>query len=86
MCLGEMAVLGEPTDFTQYTTEWLDIINRGGLFPLNDESFRFFYTVEGIVRTVLPRVVIGTSEDLTRKTVVDAVKQDENVLFWFPRT
>ena len=30
---------------------------------------------------MLPRVVIGNSEDLTRKTVVDAVKQDENVLF-----
>ncbi len=35
MCLGEMAVMGETTDFTQYTTEWIDKVNRGGLFPLN---------------------------------------------------
>ncbi len=42
MCLGEMSVMGEPTDFTQYTTEWMDKVNRGGLF---DESFRFFCTV-----------------------------------------
>lgn len=26
MCLGEMAVMGEPTDFTQYTTEWMGFI------------------------------------------------------------
>ena len=61
MCLGEMAVMGEPTDFTQYTTEWMDKVNRGGLFPLNDEYFRFFCTVEGVVCTTLPRVVV--SED-----------------------
>ncbi len=59
MCLGEMCVMGEPTDFTQCTTEWIDKVNRGGLFPLNDESFRFFGTVEGVVRTVLPRVVVS---------------------------
>ena len=41
MCLGNMAVFGDTSDFTKYTTEWLEKVNRGGLFPLNDTSFIF---------------------------------------------
>ncbi len=81
MCLGEMAVLGEPTDFTQYTTEWIDKVNGGGLFPLNDESFQFFFcTVEVVVRTVLPRVVVSKESTSNRKTIVDAV--DNMKMYW----
>ena len=39
MCLGEMSVAGGWTDLRTYTTKWLDLVNRGGLFPLNDRFF-----------------------------------------------
>ena len=37
-CLGEMAVHSDvgSEDFLSYTREWLEKVNRGGLFPLND--------------------------------------------------
>ena len=42
-CLGEMALRSEvgSEDFLSYTREWLEKVNRGGLFPLNDETFVF---------------------------------------------
>ncbi len=76
-----------PLRFTQYTSEWLDTVNRGGLFPLNDQSFRFFCSVEGavegVVRAVLQKVVVGygTAKQSNKKTIVESVTKDENVLF-----
>ena len=32
MCLGNMAVTSEETDFTQYTSEWFHKVDRGGFF------------------------------------------------------
>ena len=49
-CLG---VVGEGSDIRSYTTKWFDLINRGGLFPLNDNSFSLFVAIEKVVKTVL---------------------------------
>ena len=35
MCL---AVTSEETDFTQNTSEWLHLVDRGGLFAISDET------------------------------------------------
>jgi len=40
-CLGDMSIKGEGDDVLTYTRKWLDQVNRGGLFPLNDNSFTF---------------------------------------------
>ena len=32
-----MAVAGSETGLLDYTKEWIERINRGGLFPINDE-------------------------------------------------
>ena len=37
-CLVDMAVEGE-VDFLGYTRKWLDQVNRGDLFPLNEKAF-----------------------------------------------
>ena len=41
-CLGDMAVESEHSDFLNYTKEWIDKVNHGGLFPLNDMTYYFF--------------------------------------------
>ena len=43
-CLGDMAVRSEcnSENLLDYTKEWIDKVNRGGLFPLNDVTYRFF--------------------------------------------
>ena len=42
-CLGVMAVRSEcnSENLFDYTKEWIDRVNRGGLFPLNDATYRF---------------------------------------------
>ncbi len=52
-CLGDMGVVGEGSDIMSYTTKWFDLVNRGGLFPLNDNSFSLFVAIEKVVKTVL---------------------------------
>ena len=44
-CLGEMAVEGGD-DLLAYTKHWLKLVNRGGLFLLIDDAFRFFIEIE----------------------------------------
>jgi len=43
-CLGNMVVAGDDSDIHNYTTKWLEIVDRGGLFPVNDDSFLFFFS------------------------------------------
>lgn len=81
-CLGDMAVEGEGSDVLLYTRKWLDQVNRGGLFPLNDSTFTFFVAIEKQVRNLLPSHVIRPSDKEAFKTaVIDKVVQDEDVQF-----
>ena len=81
-CLRNMAVEGEGSDVLSYTRKWLDQVNRGGLFPLNDSTFTFFVAIEKQVRNLLPSHVIRPSDkEAFQRTVIDKVVQDEDVQF-----
>lgn len=84
-CLGDMAVEGEGSDLLQYTRKWFDQVNRGGLFPLNDNTFTLFVEIEKCVRTVLPKhVICGDSDKATfQKSVLDVIVKNENVQFYW---
>ena len=41
-------------DILDYTKEWIDKVNHGGLFPLNGITYLFFLSVEVEVRRILP--------------------------------
>ncbi len=60
-CLGNMAVVNEESsqDLLSYTKCWMEKVNRGALFPLNDRSFCLFVEMEKITKSVLPTYVIG---------------------------
>lgn len=83
VCLGEMAVVGEGEDLLAYTRTWINLVNRGGLFPLNDGSFSFFVEIEKIVRLVLPKHVLATStdENYFKRNVHDNIIQNDDVQF-----
>ena len=81
-CLGEMAVQGEGDDLQEYTRKWFELVNRGGLFPLNDETFRFFVQVEKRVQFLLPKYAINLSDkEIFKESVIDKIVQDEDVDF-----
>ena len=56
-------------------------MNRGSLFPLNDETFHFFVQFEMVVRVLLPKHVVKAESN---KDVQDAIEKnlvDEDVQF-----
>ena len=58
-CLGKMAVVCEEadSDLLSYTRLWIERVNRGSLFPL-DETFHFFVQLETVVRVLLPKHIV----------------------------
>ena len=84
-CLGDMAIEGEGSDVLTYTTKWLEQVNRGGLFPLGNNSFSFFVEVEKIIRVLLPKHIIHTENDKStfQKLILDKIiKSDEVQFYW----
>jgi hypothetical protein len=45
-CLSSMAVNGDESDFLQYTRGWLEKVNRGGLFEVNDLAYQLFKEID----------------------------------------
>ena len=41
-CLSAMAINGDESNFLEYTTKWIGIVNRGELFEINDTTYMFF--------------------------------------------
>ena len=73
-----MAVNGE-SDFLSYTTKWSLLIDRGGLFEINDSTFMFFKAIEVEVRTKLIAKFEGS--DLGRNELIAEVASDDTVQF-----
>ena len=82
MCLGNMAVQGDTTDFTTYTSEWFKKTNRGGLFPVNDETLTFFIAVEKVTRTYLPKYCSNNYEN-TKDVLIKVITEDIDVQFYW---
>lgn len=51
----------------------MEIINRGGLFPLSDNAYFFFMAVEGIAQSEIAESVLPSTkpDPLANKVVVD---------------
>ena len=63
-CLSEMAVDGEGSDVLSYTRKWMEMVNRGGLFPINENSFHLFIEIEKCVR-----IYQNTSRNPNQETI-----------------
>ena len=78
-----MAVRSECSseNLLNYTKEWIDRVNRGGLFPLNDATYRFFVSVEKEVRTILPSHMTKTqvSADSFKRDVIEKIMRSQNI-------
>ena len=51
--LSRMAINGEESSFSEYTTEWVHRVNRGDLFEVNDTHFPCFVRLNWVCRTGL---------------------------------
>ena len=59
--MSSMSRHGDDSSFLAYTTEWINAVNRGGLFLVNDTTFELFKAIEG--KTIKRAPSTGTSTD-----------------------
>lgn len=79
-CLGDMAVGSDSSDFLEYTKEWISKVNRGGLFPLNNQTFLLFSEVEKTTRTLLASRILN-KRSITQDDVIEKIEKNEEVQF-----
>ena len=58
-----MAVEGEGDDLLTYTRPWLELVNRGGLYPINDVTFSIFVNIETCVHGNLPKHILRSTSE-----------------------
>ena len=81
-----MAVEGsEGDDLLAYTRKWFTLVNRGGLFPLNNNSSSMFIEIEKCVRHLLPQCMIRNDNDKAsfKKSVLERITREESVQFYW---
>ena len=74
--------MSEESDLLSYTKAWLDRVNRGGLFPLNDETFCLFIDIEKSVRVLLPKHIASSSSDSVDSIVERTLSNDSIQFHW----
>ena len=80
-----MAICGEETDFLKYTRAWIEQVNRGGLFEVNDIAYMLFKEIEVSLQSNLQTHLQPAIEpDSTKEKLVLFVVQNRNVQFcWY---
>ena len=82
-CLSAMAIDGEESSLLEYTTRWTALVNRGGLFEINDATYMLFRSIEMKVRAymfTMFRSSTSNSED-QREAAIKAVSNSTDVQF-----
>ena len=68
-------------DFFEYTRHWIERVDRGGLFKVNDKVFSLFMAIETLVRQLLPQHLRGTDCSKSTRELTLKITEDDNVQF-----
>ena len=82
-CLLSMSVNGDESDLMEYTRSWTLLVNRGGLFEVNDLTYTLFKEIEMKVRYHLFTIFHGTKSDDDRVAIIKAVTNSDDVRFYW---
>ena len=88
-CIDSMHMSGPSSSLLQYTREWVDRINRGGLFYVSDSAYNFFVATEMALQVVLMNHIhtsykLSAAESRAKKAaIVDDTVHNEDVLFHY---
>ncbi len=72
---------GDEWDESEGTEDWINAIDRGGLWHVNDDVYAIFYMIEEEIRSYL---VVSSAKSLnseTKATLLKAVLTNEDLLF-----
>ena len=80
--LSSLGKEGVEISFLDYTKEWIKLVNRGGLFQINDEVFCFFVEIEMKLRRHLPGLFKSNSAIKKNEIVADIVHNEDVLYNW----
>lgn len=80
-CLSSLAVGGQESSFYEYTKEWTRLVDRGGLFHVNDSGYLFFRALELKARAILPQHLKNPSG--SQDLLIQDLKNDEDIQFFW---
>lgn len=63
---------GDTMDFLKYTTKWMDLVDRGGLFSVNDSVFCFFRQLESKSRPFINKSYVNAHYNINLKAVLQS--------------
>ena len=72
--------------FFDYTKRWTSIVNRGGLFETNEQSFLLFREIELVLQSTLESTLLDSARatidcDNRKEKILCEITSDEDVLF-----
>ena len=77
---------GDESDFLQYTRSWLQNINRGGLFEVNDYdlAYQLFKEIEiNLQHKHMNRLKPSSAPGNTKAEMIVSVLSNENIQFYW---
>ena len=86
-CIDSMHVAGQASSFLDYTREWVDKVNRGGLFYVSDYAYNLFAAIEiamqvGLTSHIQVSYQLSAEESKKRKKeIIEGVMGNDDVLF-----
>ena len=79
LCLIE---LGGDELFEERGTEtWTNIVDRGGLWHISDQTYSIFLIMEEVIRQHLTLSGISTQSENSRKSIMDTILNNEDLIF-----
>ena len=75
-CLSQMHSEGPTSSLLDYTKEWVERVNRGGLFIISDEAYRLFASIEMAMRSKL-------TEHLRKQRTTEDSKEGKLAITYF---
>ena len=89
-CIDSMHVVGPASSFLDYTREWIDKVNRGGLFYVSNNAYNLFVAMEIAMQVSLTKHIkssyqLSAEESRSKKKlIVESVLNNDDVLFhWY---
>jgi len=82
-CIDCMHAVGPSSSLLEYTREWVDKVDRGGLFDVSDEAFRLFVAIEMAMQERLATHLQSLSPRDSKAKIVDHVVGDCDVQFYW---
>lgn len=81
-CLDQLGVSGQGDTYLEYTKQWIELVNRGKLFNVSDETFRFFHDLEIKVCAYLKDIFLaGGQADQSKVEIISSIVEDADVQF-----